>query len=259
MVMAAKYSSCNKCNMSSTKGNPSYRKVVINNSVKRTKRRRDSLEVFFFLTSGVYLVTIGLPLFLRPSFDAVGEYAAKVLLGQHKQKLYIKKHVHHKNHYLRPNKVDDISKRRVVHLDDTANHGTSYSTNAHNIVLDSSQSLQYEEDADRNVDNRGIDQTDNIDECVPIAEWQSMSFPTCNMFHETDLFSSSNLPSHVGRRYAANHINFSSYYRQNDEIDAAQTQVDTHAAKLLGNGWFRNAWKVANIDQDYSVAMKTLR
>lgn len=66
-------------------------------------------------------------------------------------------------------------------------------------------------------------------DCVPMAKWQTQSFPNCNVLHEMDL-----------RRAA-------------DETDA-----DMSSLKLLGTGWFRSTWKWDTIG-DTSVALKTLR
>ena len=63
-------------------------------------------------------------------------------------------------------------------------------------------------------------------DCEPMAKWQTMSFPTCNSLHEIDIFS---------------------------------TSPETYSTKLLGHGWFRNAWEVKDSSLDASVAIKTLK
>ena len=72
--------------------------------------------------------------------------------------------------------------------------------------------------------------TDKGDECVPMAEWQTQSFATCNTVHEIDLPASTQ----------------------------EQTRDDTETTlKPLGEGWFRTTWKLESL-QDTSV-LKTLR
>ncbi len=66
--------------------------------------------------------------------------------------------------------------------------------------------------------------------CVPMANWQTQSFPNCNIIHEMDL-----------REAAAD-----------DEEEKSST------LQLLGTGWFRSTWKWNTVG-DVSVALKTLR
>lgn len=66
-------------------------------------------------------------------------------------------------------------------------------------------------------------------ECVPMAKWQTQSFPNCNIIHEMDL------------REAA------------DEEGKKSSTL-----QLLGTGWFRSTWKW-DTDGDASVVLKTLR
>ncbi len=90
----------------------------------------------------------------------------------------------------------------------------------------------------------------NIDEyCKPMANWQSMSFPTCNSLHELNVFSTS---SHLAVRSPAT----ASSKRTNSQH---KTIHDTYSAKLLGNGWFRDAWKVSDAVTNTTFAIKTLR
>jgi serine/threonine protein kinase len=66
-------------------------------------------------------------------------------------------------------------------------------------------------------------------DCLPVAEWQSRSFPNCNAVHELDLNSAI------------------------DEAKSTGTSID-----LLGTGWFRSTWQW-NVGGDKSIALKTLR
>lgn len=61
-------------------------------------------------------------------------------------------------------------------------------------------------------------------DCIPLHEWQTSSFPTCNLVHEHD---------------------FSHGYVHN-------------TTTLLGQGWFRDTWRVT-IDEHESIVLKTLR
>lgn len=64
-------------------------------------------------------------------------------------------------------------------------------------------------------------------DCIPIADWQTKSFPNCNLIHEMDL-----------RR--------SLHKKQETSLS------------LLGTGWFRSAWRW-DVNSDKSIVLKTLR
>lgn len=69
------------------------------------------------------------------------------------------------------------------------------------------------------------------EECIPMHEWQTQSFPSCNSFHELDMT--------VFRR----------------------KQSDTHSIrtmKFLGNGYFRDVFMIRD-SIDEKLAVKTLR
>ena len=68
-------------------------------------------------------------------------------------------------------------------------------------------------------------------DCVPMAKWQTQSFPNCNVIHEMDL------------RQAA---------------DEEMEESAPSSLQLLGTGWFRSTWKW-NAAGDTPVALKTLR
>jgi serine/threonine protein kinase len=64
--------------------------------------------------------------------------------------------------------------------------------------------------------------------CIPMADWQTNSFPNCNAFHEMDLpLATDESPEEV-------------------------------SMELLGTGWFRSTWKWS-VKGDQSVVLKTLR
>lgn len=79
-------------------------------------------------------------------------------------------------------------------------------------------------------------QSDN--RCVPMHEWQTKRFPTCNSIHELDLKQLSN----IGFRNRTN-----IYDAQRDTFD------------IIGNGWFRNTWKIIFGHSLETVVLKTLR
>lgn len=66
------------------------------------------------------------------------------------------------------------------------------------------------------------------DGCVPVADWQSKSFPNCNVVHEMDF------------------------------NQAVGDERSTSTVDLLGTGWFRSTWKWS-VEGDIPVALKTLR
>jgi len=94
--------------------------------------------------------------------------------------------------------------------------------------------------------------TKGDESCEPMAKWQSMSFPTCNAVHEMNIFSTS---PHLALRSQATNIKFRGK-RTNSLRNIIQ---DSYSAKLLGNGWFRDAWKVSDEVNNSSFAIKTLR
>ena len=230
-------------------------------SQKPLKRRRDSVEVLFLLSSGFYLITLGLPLFLYRPIDSVGDHKSKVLRAGHIQKRRDEKQLHNRKPYHRgPNKHVGTSTRRVVFLDESTPNQYTYDPIKHDMETPDSLFLRY-----GSINNHNFDelQIDDSNECIPMAKWQTTSFPTCNMFHETNLFASSQVLSYDHQR-VKNRLHFISYM---DLINASlntnreynHVLLDSYETKLLGNGWFRNAWKVINVDQGINVAVKTLR
>lgn len=73
------------------------------------------------------------------------------------------------------------------------------------------------------------------DGCVPAADWQTKSFPNCNIVHEYDLRSAG---TNVGTK--------------NNHVDFEET------ISFLGQGWFRHAWKL-QLAHNESIVLKTLR
>jgi hypothetical protein len=76
--------------------------------------------------------------------------------------------------------------------------------------------------------------TTTTDPCVPMADWQTQSFVTCNILHEIDM-----------------------------GLGASETNTDARTTpaqslKPLGEGWFRTTWKM-DAAQDATTVLKTLR
>jgi DNA-binding cell septation regulator SpoVG len=114
------------------------------------------------------------------------------------------------------------------------------------------------------IDTEVEDKGDDSSDCIRMAEWQSKSFPTCNLFHEANIFSSSQVLTYfsLGRQRSRNR-HFNSFIHQINSKDTTteleHAILNSYRTKLLGNGWFRDAWKVTNFDQSVNVAVKTLR
>ena len=96
-----------------------------------------------------------------------------------------------------------------------------------------------EDEEDRHVKAQKL--TGNEEDCVPKATWQTTSYPTCNNIHEIDFIHSVTRQgrSHIfaqsvhDRRFVTNYSSSKSL-QQKQEMDLT----------LLGQGWFRSAWKV---------------
>lgn len=72
------------------------------------------------------------------------------------------------------------------------------------------------------------------DDCVPMSDWQTSSFPNCNMIHELELQAAG---KHVGKK----------------NVDYEDRLA------ILGQGWFRHAWQVDVGATNETVILKTLR
>lgn len=127
--------------------------------------------------------------------------------------------------------------------------------------------------------------------CVPMAQWQTTSYPNCNSVHEIDMVRSSGpgtytFPSSRREGYGRRAIttyprSLLNYYRElhqryapSRKINAkinAQGIIQEESIEFLGQGWFRSAWEMYTEEiPDYdmeeeqwgfeeSVVLKTLR
>jgi len=132
--------------------------------------------------------------------------------------------------------------------------------------------------------------------CVPMAEWQTTSYPNCNVVHEIDMVRSSGPGSYVlpalnennkhgnNRRGITSHpkvlLDLIKRVRRKYPDDsgkkkkaklASQGIVKEESLEFLGQGWFRSAWKmyaegIPEYDEEEeewldeeTVVLKTLR
>mmetsp|Transcript_17770 Transcript_17770/g.30046 ORF Transcript_17770/g.30046 Transcript_17770/m.30046 type:complete len:660 (-) Transcript_17770:93-2072(-) len=132
---------------------------------------------------------------------------------------------------------------------------------------------------------------ENNGECVPMAPWQTTSYPNCNSIHEIDLVLSSGKGSiafaplqttkmaaaastTMRRRWLTQHPwqhLQDEPHRKNHQLNPMMGMIKQEDITFLGQGWFRAAWKmdVEGLEQydeeeeDYyqkeSVVLKTLR
>lgn len=231
------------------------------NMVKR-KRKRDSLESVFLLGSGFYLFTMTLPLFSHLHFDSMGRSVSNMFSTRRIRERSQERHVYdHNNKFLRTIKQSRSSMKRVVFLQSPLLQLAS------GALWD--QSFKPESKQDGRIIGENIEShvevaiDDDNDNCVPMAEWQTMAFPTCNQFHEVNMLASPRVISYGGR-FKSNKLQFYPYMQQNStaaplDDEYGHEVFDSNTAKLLSNGWFRNAWRLTNSYQNNQVAVKTLR
>jgi hypothetical protein len=94
---------------------------------------------------------------------------------------------------------------------------------------------------DNNIKRESADEiTATTDPCVPMADWQTQSFVTCNILHEIDMGLGA--------------------YETDTDTDASSTSTSMPAQSLtpLGEGWFRTTWKMETV-ADTTTVLKTLR
>ena len=103
--------------------------------------------------------------------------------------------------------------------------------------------------------NDGSAKTD----CTPMAKWQTMSFPTCNLLHEMNVFSSSSTLSHFDQRQQRNKVLLHNEKKMSSVAEQIVSFSDTYMTRILGNGWFRHAWEIVDAYHGESMAVKTLR
>ena len=121
-----------------------------------------------------------------------------------------------------------------------------------------------------NVDGGEEDQP----QCIPMASWQTTSYPNCNVVHEIGLVSSHGpvFPQynqqHGRRRALSAHPEI---IHINQKLNGRGITKEESSIEFLGQGWFRSAWEVytENIPEyeeeeeewgyEERVVLKTLR
>jgi serine/threonine protein kinase len=87
---------------------------------------------------------------------------------------------------------------------------------------------------------------ENEEDCIPMANWQTASYPSCNSFHEIDL------PSAINAAGGGNDDDTKRIIHKNDTSSSNATRVTVRSSALslsedvfraLGEGWFRTTWQ----------------
>lgn len=191
----------------------------------RNNRRDDRLRIWFLILLPAYIITTSL-IILRPLHRYNMQRPSRV--GQALESFSSNKQEHTRIQNKKPRlRHHSMTIERVVYLD--GKHGFNTDTDSISWVTDESISPRTQDDND-DIHFQHFSTKDS-DNCEPMATWQSMAFPTCNSLHELNIFDTS--------PYLA--------------------QLTHYSAKLLGKGWFRDAWNVFDGVHNTSFAIKTLR
>ncbi len=142
----------------------------------------------------------------------------------------------------------------------------------------------------------GVDDGETTEEgearCVPMAQWQTTSYPNCNTVHEIDMVRSSGPGSLTFPRYRREggrrrrvtthprilheylddlHMKYPTKNRKRNAKANAMGLMREETVEFLGQGWFRSAWEmyveqIPGYDEEEgewgfeeSVVLKTLR
>ncbi len=236
----------------------------------RIKARDCRLRICFLILLPMYIITttlliralqrydsgIGQTLGSLKSFESNGNRMKRGM--QKNQKIHHKTMVAGRVVYLSINNDFNIDRLSRSRIESITNCDTCTMKDDNQLQDEKMSSRQYNTNRNQN-DNQSQDgespyhqiNTKGNESCEPMAKWQSMSFPTCNSLHEMNVFSATpylalRSPAPVGKFKAK---------RTTSQHNIIQ---DTYSAKLLGNGWFRDAWKVSDVNNS-SFAFKTLR
>lgn len=200
----------------------------------RSSRRDDRLRIWFLILLPAYIITTSL-IILRPLHRYDMQRPSRVGQALESFSSTNQEHTMIHNKKLR-SRHHSMTIKRVVYLDGK----DGFNTDSISWVADESISPRTQDDND-DIHFQHFSTKDS-DNCEPMATWQSMAFPTCNSLHELNIFDTS--------PYLAQ---FSTSREQN-------IIRNTYSAKLLGNGWFRDAWNVTDgVVHNMSFAIKTLR
>lgn len=224
------------------------------------------LRILFLILFPVYIITTSMIIRALHRIDRHQSGIGQTLQNFERSKDPVTSRVTQKNQELFK---QTAAIKRVVYIGSTKGSETNrWSKSAHELVIrrhndnlsphvDVSSTRQYianirqhndqSQDEEESPDQQFQTKIDEF--CEPMAKWQRMSFPTCNSLHELNVFSTS---SYLALRSPAT----TSSKRTNSQHKIIQ---DTYSAKLLGNGWFRDAWKVSDEVTNTTFAIKTLR
>ena len=101
-------------------------------------------------------------------------------------------------------------------------------------------------------------------DCVPIADWQTRSYPNCNVFHEMNLHQAmeDNYNSNVSLDEAAPNAVEDKKTTKKTTTTTTTTPLPPKTAEdrieFLAQGWFRSTWRWDNAQED-AVVLKMLR
>ncbi len=196
----------------------------------RNNRRDDRLRIWFLILLPAYIITTSC-MILRPLHRYDMQRSSRV--GQALASFSSIKQKHARIQNKKPTlRQHSMTIERVVYLD--GKYG--FNTDSISWVTDESISPRTQDNDDIHFQHFSTKDSEN---CEPMATWQSMAFPTCNSLHELNIFDTS--------PYLA-------------KLTPQQNMIrNTYSAKLLGNGWFRDAWDVFDGVHNKSFALKTLR
>jgi len=149
-------------------------------------------------------------------------------------------------------KASSSRRPRVVHIDlsdsyfivkTVLDHNSDYTYN----TIPLNQYYEIDNIIDYTVEDNDI--IKRLDDCKPMAKWQTMSYPTCNVLHEVNIFSTTSTLSYL----------YPNHNLRKDNSKRRFPIQEPYSSKLLGHGWFRNAWEVIEDSMGTSIAIKTLR
>jgi hypothetical protein len=116
---------------------------------------------------------------------------------------------------------------------------------------------------------------ENEEDCIPMADWQTASYPNCNSFHEIDLPTSINAAGGRGGGGGSNHKDTSTS-NATTVARSSSSLLSEDVFRALAEGWFRTTWQWNRLNvvasnatttptqrhhqrEEESVVIKTLR
>jgi hypothetical protein len=151
--------------------------------------------------------------------------------------------------YTLDNSTSTVNATQVPQLD-PVDEPPSDAGSSIDLPEDKEELLREEDVAENSNEDHDEDEGDfEKDECIPLAKWQTYSFVNCNTLHELDMILGTTraLDDSLG---VAGH--------NNNNSSSNNTRTPPVQLDLLGQGWFRSAWKVETVYDD-ALVLKTLR